>query len=382
MFEYLKPLSDSLVDFVDTLAPHTIGQNINIHTSSNIPELKEGMLVLLSVSENRNNVYRSSIYPNFDAVRKSFFLLAKGDWKFSLADIGEISAGNSIEDTYFAVTEIVKSLRKLKCLPIVLGGGQDVVYSQYRAFDLNDGMINIVNIDSRFDIGNVDLPITNKSFVGKIVIELPYNLFNYTNIGYQSYYVAPEELDLLNKMYFDSYRLGQVVNDIEVVEPVFRDANLVSLDLNSISAPFFGEEPNGFNGREICALSRYAGISDKVSVFGIYEYDAEKNNPAENNLIAQIIWYFIEGVSCRWGETGEVETMDLVHYQVPIDDEVFLFYKSKLTNRWWMNVRYFTNTNNNIPVDALLPCRYRDYELACNQVVPEIWYNAKMKHEV
>ena len=44
-------------------------------------------------------------------------------------------------------------------------------------------------------------------------------------------------------------------------------------------------------------LPRYAGISDKVTSFGIYEYNAkfdEKDQTA--HLIAQMIWYFIEGL--------------------------------------------------------------------------------------
>ena len=28
--------------------------------------------------------------------------------------------------------------------------------------------------------------------------------------------------------------------------------------------------PNGFNGEEVCKIARYAGISDKISSFGIY----------------------------------------------------------------------------------------------------------------
>ena len=382
MFEFLKPLSSGVVNFIADLPIHAVGKNIDLHTSVNVPELKEGMLVLLSVTESRNNVNRSEFDPNFDAVRTKFFALAKGDWNFELADIGEVVSGNSVKDTYFAIKEVIAQLRKLKCLPIVIGGGQDIVYPQYKAYDPNDGMINIVNVDSRFDLGDVDLPITNQSFVGKIVIDQPYNLFNYTNIGYQGYYVAPEELDLLDKMYFDSYRLGEVINNMSVVEPVFRDADLVSFDLNSIGAPFFGEHPNGFNGREICALARYAGISDKVSVFGIYEYDSEKSHVIGNALVAQIIWYFAEGVSCRWNESEKIDSMDVIHYQVPVDGEVFSFYKSRLTERWWMNIRYSNSANNNLPVDALLPCTYQDYELACNQVIPEKWYNAKMKYEM
>ena len=58
--------------------------------------------------------------------------------------------------------------------------------------------------------------------------------------------------------------------------------------------------PNGFYGEEICAISRYAGISDKVTSFGIYEYNSTYDaNYQTAHLIAQMIWYFIEGVNFR-----------------------------------------------------------------------------------
>ena len=41
-------------------------------------------------------------------------------------------------------------------------------------------MINIVNIDKSFDLGDSGKPINNGSFLGKIILEQPYNLFNYT----------------------------------------------------------------------------------------------------------------------------------------------------------------------------------------------------------
>lgn len=61
-----------------------------------------------------------------------------------------------------------------------------------------------------------------------------------------------------------------------------RDADLISIDLNSIksadSGNFISFQPNGFNGKEICSLARYAGISDKVSSFGVFNH----NNLAQN----------------------------------------------------------------------------------------------------
>lgn len=381
MLEILKPVSSELLDFVSTLDDYTVGKNILFHSDDFFPELNKGMLVVISIPENRNNVEKGVLL-NFDGVRRAFYKLAKGNWDFQIADLGEIPSGEKISDTYFVLTELVKVLLSKKCIPVILGGGQDLVMAQYKAYGVEDGAVNIVNVDSSFDLGNVELSITNKSYIGKIIMGQPYNLFNYTNIGYQSYFVSPEELDLMDKMYFDSYRLGNVSKNIALTEPIFRDADIVSVDLNALSAPFYGFEPNGLSGKEICMLARYAGISDKVSNFGVYEYDSEKSNVISDALIAQLIWYFAEGVSCRWGESGELESMDVVHYQVPIDGEVYSFYKSRLTDRWWVKITYSSILNNNLPIDTLLPCTYQDYENACNQVVPEKWYNAKMKYEM
>ena len=42
-------------------------------------------------------------------------------------------------------------------------------------------MINIVNIDKSFDLGDSSKPIKMNSYLGKIILEQPYNLFNYSS---------------------------------------------------------------------------------------------------------------------------------------------------------------------------------------------------------
>lgn len=381
MLDFLKPISDTLKRFADALPLHAIGNNIALHTSKEFPELKAGSIVIFTVNETRNSDTLTSNI-DFEGIRKQFYKLAKGDWNLNLIDLGEISPGESINDTYYLVTSLVQQIHKLKCIPVIIGGGQDVTYANYRAYNRDNGMVNLVNVDACFDLGNVELPINNQSYVGKIVVEKPYNLFNYTNIGYQSYYVAPEELDLIERMFFDTYRLGEVSNDITLAEPVMRDADIVSLDLNALEATYYGEKPNGFSGKEMCALSRYAGISDKVSSFGIYEYFSEKCTKSTDQLVAQLIWYFIEGVNARWGESGELAHMDVTHYQVPIDSQVLSFYKSNLTERWWVEIDNSKKLSNKLFTKTLLPCTYKDYISSCNQNIPERWFNAKMKFEV
>ncbi len=382
MLDFLKPVSQELADYVALLPNHAIGNNISLHTIQDFPEFIAGSIVVFTVNENRNSNVSVAEDVNFDGIRKQFYKLAKGDWVINLVDVGEIASGDAITDTYYLVTKLVEEIHKASCIPVIIGGGQDVTYANYRAYSHDKGMVNLVNVDSCFDLGNVELPMTNESYVGKIVVDQPYNLFNYTNIGYQSYYVAPEELDLIERMFFDLYRLGEISNNITIAEPVMRDADIVSVDLNVLEAGFYGENPNGLSGKELCALTRYAGISDKVSSFGIYEYQNEKCSKSSDQLVAQLIWYFIEGVSCRWSETGELAAMDVIHYQVPVDDQVLSFYKSNVTERWWMEITPSASLDNILTSNTLLPCTYSDYEKACNQNIPERWFNAKMKYEM
>jgi hypothetical protein len=76
----------------------------------------------------------------------------------------------------------------------------------------------------------------------------------------------------MEKLYFEYYRLGDVNKNIKTAEPVLRDADLVTVDLKSVKSSEVSIKqkysPNGFDGKEICAISRYAGISNRVSSFG------------------------------------------------------------------------------------------------------------------
>ncbi|HCV82512.1 MAG TPA: arginase, partial [Zunongwangia profunda] len=219
----------------------------------------------------------------------------------------------------------------------------------------------------------------------KIIVNEPYNLFNYSNIGYQTYFNSQEEIELMDRLFFDAYRLGEISNDISLIEPIMRAANLVSIDINSIEAGSLGssvfKSPNGFNGKEICAISRYAGLSDKVSSFGVFEYNSALGE-LSNMLLAQMIWYFAEGVNYRNNENTVAAKQEFVKYQVPVDDDVLVFFKSPLSGRWWIEIPYVANRNTKLKRSTLLPCSEEDYLEACNQVIPERWYKAKRKNEV
>ncbi|MDX1463889.1 MAG: formimidoylglutamase, partial [Marinirhabdus sp.] len=301
-------------------------------------------------------------------------------------DLGDIETGASVEDTYFAVKTVTKALLKKNIIPLILGGGQDTIYAQYRAYDDTSNMVNMVNIDTNFDLGDAEKPISNLSYVGKIIIDEPYNLFNYSVVGYQSYFNPPGEIGLMEKLYFDAYRLGEVTADIAMVEPIMRDANIVSLDISAIKSAELSYKnsasPNGFDGREICALSRYAGISNRVTSFGLYELKDFDQAPSAAMLLAQVLWYFVEGVNFRVSDSDFTDERYYSTYKVPIEEEVLVFKKSLKTGRWWIELPFISEVDTKLKKHTLLPCTYSEYVGATNQEIPERWLKARRKNEI
>lgn len=379
-FDFLSPLDTDLVIDIKRLSSQHLSSKVVFHTEHDFPDIAKVNIAIVGVLENRGGDFLKEEV-DLSNLRLQLYSLFPGNWSQTIADLGDILPGNSADDTYFAVQKVVSKLIKNKIIPIIIGGSQDLTYALYRGYDDLEQMVNLVSIDNKFDFGKQqDNTVSSESFLSKIIVDEPNNLFNYSNVGYQTYYNSQEEIDLVEKLFFDAYRLGEVCNNISIAEPVFRDADLVSLDLNSVKSSASGNfdnfQPNGFNGKEICALSRYAGISDKVSCLGIFNHTGSKQ---EMVLISQIIWYFIEGIHYRSKEYPFGSKEHYIKYTVPFEEEDIVFFKSNKTDRWWIEIPFFTNSHNKLKKNTLLPCSHEDYLAACNQEFPERWWKAQRK---
>ncbi len=381
VFDFLQPVSASVEAYISKLSNQTLGKKVALHTQTDFPVLENVSLAIITINENRGANKENKDFA-FEDFRKQLYSLYPGNWNTSIADLGTIEAGESIEDTYFVTKKLVEELIKKKITPIIIGGSQDLTYAMYRAYDNLDQMVNLVCVDNQFDFAKQNASFSD-SFLSKIIVEEPNNLFNYANLGYQTYYNSQEEIDLIEKLYFEAYRLGEISNNVAIAEPVFRDADLISIDVTSVQSAFSGSScqfsPNGFNGKEICALTRYAGISDKVTSIGIFNFGT---NEKENVLIAQMIWYFIEGYSFRSNEYPFISKANYLKYIVPIDDDELVFFKSNISDRWWIEIPFLTNVNNKLKKHTLLPCTNEDYLAACDQKIPERWWKAQKRNSL
>ncbi len=383
--DFLSPVAKEVVAHAKLQDKQSLGNVISFYQKeSEFPEIKKGSVVIIGVLENRNDINYLGEKLSFNEFRKAFVELFPGNWSAEIVDAGDIKPGETVADTYFALKKVVEAVIKLGAIPFVLGGSQDLSYGMYRAYDNLDQMVNMVSVDAKFDLKDPSEGIKNNNYMNSIIVDEPNNLINFSNIGFQTYYNSQEEIDLLEKLYFEAYRLGEVTNNLSLIEPLTRDADLVSFDIASIQASELSSgigyrSPNGFTGKEACAIARYAGVSNTVSSFGVFEMNA-KMSASGVMLIAQMLWYFIEGVHCRIVEPSLSADNAYKKYIVPSQDYDFVFYESQISNRWWVKLPDNEQENNNIKKHSLLSCTQEDYLIACDQQIPKRIYKAFRKN--
>lgn len=377
--------SVDVIDQDQTFPEGTIGNKIETHTEGNFPELKKGGIAIIYVPEFRNGEERFHETSN-DTFRNYLYTLFLGaTWNTHLYDCGTILPGDAIEDTYFALSQVTAELIKHEIIPIVIGGTQDLTYAIYKGYEKLEQMINICSVDHKLDLGHPDEPIHKDGYLSYILTHRPCFLFNHANIGCQVPFVSKLELELFEKLYFDICRLGEFNSDFKKAEPHLRNADILSLDLQSIrSSDFRGkhyDSPNGFYAEQICQITKYAGISDKLTSFGIFNLFNEGNAPSTNHLVAQIIWYFIDGVSQRKGDFPIGSKKDYTKFSVNLDDfkDEIVFYKSDKSERWWMEVPYPPQEGVKYERHHLVPCDHMDYEKAMKNEVPNLWWKTYQK---
>lgn len=101
-FDFLSPIDTEIIDYIDGLSSQQLGSKVVLHTSEAYPEISKLSIGIIGVVENRGNLKGN---PEMDliAIRKELYGLYPGNWDVSIADFGDIIAGNTIEDTFFAL---------------------------------------------------------------------------------------------------------------------------------------------------------------------------------------------------------------------------------------------------------------------------------------
>jgi arginase family enzyme len=306
-------------------------------------------------------------------------------------DLGNLFPGNTPEDTYAALADVCQELQSMSITPVVLGGSRDLLFGQYRAFEKNIHPIELLGIDARFHLGEAPpdegYALDPRDVLMRIVTHKPSHLFNYTNLGYQTYLNNPDEVLMIGRLLFDAMRLGDLRAAPEEAEPAIRIADLMYVDASCLRLSDMPGQPDstpsGLFSHELCQLTRYAGLNEKLKSIGFYSYDPARDKQLLGaETLAQAIWYFLEGHAHRSFDVPRKNQMHHIRYVTTLDsgNHTIVFYKSRKTGRWWMEIASPAQPGSNKERGMLIPCSYADYKTASRGEMPDRWWRYHQKH--
>jgi arginase family enzyme len=366
--DFLEPVNLDLLSKDEGYRDTQLGKHILVN-EGHLPDITNADIVIIGAGECRGAGFPLHGHSAADAIRAAFYNLYYWHAQVSIADLGNVKLGQSIQDSYAALRTVISELILQNKKVVIIGGAHDLTLAQYHSYTSIPTLVNAVVVDAKIDL-DLEARLPSDHFLEELFTGLPNHLNHYAHIGFQSYFMHPHMLETIDKLRFDCFRLGVVRESIEEMEPVIRDSHMMSFDISAIQnahAPANLLTTNGFNGEEACVLMQYAGMSWKTSTIGLFGYQAEQD---QNGLtavqMAQMIWYIVDGVHRGKKEAPLAEIEKFKEFHIAFSDIETKFLQSKSTGRWWMQLHNM----------QWCPCSYKDYLVASNNEIPERWLRA------
>ena len=317
--------------------------------------IKEDSIVLFFVSDYRGARGEAEVQ-DFTNIRREFYSLSQLDFEVPIVDLGDLVSGKTVEDTHYILQEVLSACHYKNAIPVIVGGSNDLAFSLFSALNFHQNNINYTQISNVVSLKQ-DEEIHESNFLSKILGSKNFSIKNYHHLGYQKHLNEMDSVRLIKEVQFDIIRLAEMMNSTEKTEPYFRKADLVTINCDAIES--FGEpfsmnpQVNGLNRREICAYMKEIGLSEKLKSVGIFNYNIYSDSQLNHQLLAQMIWYLIEGINIQRSHPKEksYET-----FYVLINDEKYAFKREVFSNLW-----YFGEDDN---IDNCIPCSRSDFDEA------------------
>ncbi|MBP6578024.1 MAG: formimidoylglutamase [Chryseobacterium sp.] len=318
-------------------------------------EIKENSIVLLFVSDYRG-ANGDAESQDFTGIRREFYKLSQLDFDIPIIDLGDLVSGKTPQDSHYILQEVLSVCHQKGAIPVIVGGSNDLAFSLFSALNYHQQDINYTQISNLVSLKQ-DEEIHESTFLSKILGSKNFSVKNYHHLGYQKHLNEMDSVNLIKEVQFDIIRLAEMMNSTEKTEPYFRKADLVTINCDAIEtfSEAFSMNPqvNGLNRREICAYMKEIGLSEKLKSVGIFNYNIYSDSQLNHQLLAQMIWYLIEGINIQKSHPKEksYET-----FFVLINDEQYAFKRDVFNNLW-----YFGEDEN---IDNCIPCSRSDFDEA------------------
>lgn len=377
LIHYFDPVSITSPEYEHLSGIAGFPHNVAIHTE-NYPlrDLGKYRIALIGVPDGRNSPGTGTAKAP-DAIRSQLYRLSRIPGKSKIIDLGNMKQGVTFADTIAGLTDVIEYLAGKHVFPVIIGGSSALTLAVDRAFTNMKVRYSLLGVDPRIDFSNDKKGSDSFTYLNSILHSGRSTFRHYINIGYQTYLNDQQVINRFLKRKSELMRIGDVRKAIHLTEPLFRDADAAVFDISAVrqsDAPGnISPSPNGFYGEEICLLARYAGISDNLKLFGLFDVnpDLDQRNQT-SGLAAQMLWFFLEGFSQKQYEAPVLSGSNsgrFIRYHVRVTDldDDLIFVKSNLTDRWWMEIHTAGDKSE------FIACSHEDYLQANRNEVPERW---------
>ena len=370
---FFTPVDESITDDITSVSSFYKGINTN---KGKLPKLEGHAIALIGINSYQNSEKSNGIANGADVIREKLYHLKKGEGAHNIIDLGNLNPGIDLEESYGRLKEVCEFLIQKSILPLIIGGAHNMDYGQFMAYEGLEKLITVLNVDAFLDMEDSENP--ENTHIHKMLVHETNYLFHDSHLAYQSYLIEKTSINVLERLYFETYRIGHLRGLLKDMEPIIREADMLSFDISAIrssDAPGSSNaQPFGLTGEEACQICWYAGQNEKLSSAGFYEYDPtlDDNTHKTASVIATMIWYFLEGVNLRKGESSN-DIDNYIKYVVDMhggSPATIVFYKSNVSERWWMEIPLEDKSLDTFGRNSLAPCSYSDYTTATKGEVP------------
>ncbi len=321
-----------------------------------LDEIVEGAIVLIFVSDFRG-ANAGADFRSYSVLRKNLFQLSKLDFELPIVDLGNLISGKTLADTHLVIQELVTVCLAQHAIPVIIGGSTDLslpLFSAVNAFKKNT---NFIQMSNKVSLSNEGRVVTEANYLSKLLGGKDFDIKNFRVLGYQKHLNEIDSIKLIEEVGFDVVRLSDMMGSTEATEPYLRQADLVTFNCDAAES-FDGDfsihpQVNGLNRRELCAYMKEIGLSEQLLGVGVFNFNALSENLLHHQLMAQMLWYLIEGINIQ---KSHPKDRDYDTFIVMIDDKDFTFKRDTFSGLW-----YFGDDEE---IGNCVPCSKADYEQA------------------
>ncbi len=379
---YFNQPNYQIVNAFEGLDEERLSADVRCFQALKSVEWEKVDVALIGVNDARNSVHAGCAEAP-DPVRSFLMGLRRLAKPLNIIDLGNIR-GNTIDDRYKALEDVMYHLQALKIIPVVLGGSQDYTLPMVKAVQRHVPAYNLAIVDSKIDWLPPEKDFSSANFLAYLCNSPEIKPKDLSIVGVQKYLFSKFQEEQFIQRSYEIIRLGQIRQlGHQVVEPLMRDANLLSVDMTVVrqsdQPAHLHPMPNGLTGEELCQVMWYAGQSDRLNAYGVFEQDTQLVNSQQGVvLMAQAIWHILEGIALRYNDYPVKDLDKYRQFIVYLEDyELEIkFYNNPDNDRWWVEI---PDVNDGSDV---ISCGRADFETASGNEIPEKWFRYIQKKSV